>query len=183
MKAYSRFLLWLLLALAAAAGAHTGDGSGPPTAALKRLFPTAESFVTRPLNLSPEMQKRIATRLGGKLESHDLKSSAYVPTRNGQSLGVAWVTDAHLKEGLTDVVVGLDREGKVVGVALEHSPVALLAQSSYLKQYKNLSSRAPFRQGQDLKALKSNPVASALVASAVRKAAVVIDEAFLGGKK
>jgi hypothetical protein len=180
MKPFSVWILTWLLALSS--WAHTGEG-GPPAAALKRLFPAAESFVTRPLSLTPDMQKRIATRLGAKLESHDLKSPAYVPTRNGQSLGVAWVTDAHLKEGLADVIVGLDRDGKVVGVALEHSPVALLAQSSYLKQYKNLSSRAAFRQGQDLKALKSNPAASALVASAVRKAAVVIDEVFLGGKK
>lgn len=182
MIRFSRILLLLLL-LAAAAWSHTGQGQGPAKAILQRLFPTAESFVTRPLKLTPEMQKRISLRLGTRLESHDLNSNAYIATRGGQSLGVVWVTDAHLKEGLTDVLVGVDRQGKIVGVALDHSPVALLAQSSYLKQYTGLSARAPLAEGKDLKPLKSNPAGSKLVAAAVRKSAIVIQEAFLGGNQ
>jgi hypothetical protein len=172
--------LLLLLALASVAWSHTGDGQGPSKATLQRLFPRAQSFVTRPLTLTPEVQKRIAARLGQPLEEHDLKSSAYVPTYEGRSLGVVWVTDAHLKEGLADVLVGVDLSGKIVGVALEHSPVPLLAQSSYLKQFAGLAPSANFAQ---IKPVRSNPAGSKLVSAAVRKGAIVIEEAFLGGKK
>ena len=167
----------LLLCLSAPVWAHGEEG--PPTAALKRIFPAAESFVTKPLNLTPAVRQKIAARLGQTLEGHDLKSKAYIPTSKGQSLGVVWATDAHLKEGLVDVLVGLDRQGKVAGVALEHSPVASLGQSGYLNQYKGLTSTASFQP----KSTAGNPVASKVVSQAVRKSAIVIQEAFLGGPK
>ena len=163
-----------------AAAAH--EGEGPSQATLKRLFPSADNFVTRPLSLTAEAQAKVQARLSRKLEAHDLKSKVYVPTKDGKSLGVVWVTDAHFKEGLADVVVGLDLQGKVAGVGLEHSPVALLAQSNYLNQYKKLNARSVFLQGKDLKPLPSNPAASSLLAAAVRKAVAVIDAAYLGGK-
>lgn len=171
-------LCLLVLCLTAPVWAH-GDGEGPPSAALKRIFPAAESFVTRPVNFTAAVQQKISSRLGKPLEGHDLKSNAYIPTAKGQSLGVVWGTDAHLKEGLVDVLVGLDRQGKVVGVALDHSPVASLAQSSYLNRYKGLTAAASFQ----VKPLSGNPAASQVVSQAVRKSAVVIQEAFLGGKK
>lgn len=175
---------WLIalvcLWLAAPGWPHGGEIGGPSAAVLKRLFPAAESFVTRPLQLDAAAQKAVASRLGKPLEAHDLKSKAYIPVAKGQSLGVVWVTDAHLKEGLVDVVVGVDRQGTVVGVALQHSPVAALAQSAYLNQFKGQPISTRLKQDRPL---ASNPAASRLVAQAVFKCAVVIDEAYLGGTK
>lgn len=172
-------LLLLLLLLTAPAWAH-GD-EGVTQATLKKLFPAADSFVTKSLNLSPEVRKKIETRLGTKLEDHDLKTPAFVATAKGRSLGVAWATDAHLKEGDVDVIVGVDLSGKLTGLALAHSPVASLGQSSYLNQYKALTVRSNFAEGKELKPHK-NGAASRLVAAAAKKAAVVIHESFLGGK-
>lgn len=176
--------VWLIalasLWLAAPGWTHGGETGGPSATVLKRLFPAAESFVTRPLQLDAGTQKRVAGRLGQPLEAHDLKSSAYIPVAKGQSLGVVWATDAHLKEGLVDVIVGVDRQGKVVGVALEHSPVAALAQSAYLNQFKGQTISPRLKQA---RALSSHAAASGRVARAVFKCAVVIDEAYLGGSK
>ena len=183
MKTHSIWLLVCLMLLSVQPGwTHGDEGGGVPQATLKKLFPAADSFVTRPLNLKPEQRKRIETRLAEKLEDHDLKASAYVASSKGRSIGVAWSTDAHLKQGVVDVIVGLDLQGKVVGVALAHSPVPALGQSSYLNQYKQLTARSEFREGKDLKSLPGQP-GSAVVAKAAKKAAVVIDENFLGGKK
>jgi len=184
MRHFNRvFLAWLTLLCLATSGWAHGNGEGPSKEVMKRIFPGAESFVTRPLAIKPAVQNQLEKRIGKPLEAHDLKSNVYIATAKGQSLGVLWATDAHLKEGPVDVIVGLDRQGRIAGVALDHSPLASLAQSSYLNQYKGKTAASPLQQGKDLKPLSSNPTASQLVAQAARKAAILIDIVYLGGKK
>lgn len=184
---FSRALLTLLTTLSVASAplwAHTGEGSqGPSKAVLKRLFPSADSFVTKPVAVTPAQRQAIQSRLGTALEGHDLKTNAYIATAGGRSAGIVWVTDAHLKEGLVDVVVGIDMQGKLTGVALEHSPNPRLAQSGYLGQYKGLTVRSAFQEGKDLKPLSGQAPASKLIAQAVKKAATSIHVVFLGGTK
>lgn len=183
----SRALLTLLTTLSVASAplwAHTGEGSqGPSKALMKRLFPAADSFVTKPVAVTPAQRKAIESRLGKTLEGHDLKTNAYIASSGGRSAGIIWVTDAHLQEGLVDVVVGVDTQGKLTGVALEHSPNPRLAQSGYLGQYKGLTVRSAFQEGKDLKPLTGQAPASKLVAQAVKKAATTIHVVFLGGAK
>lgn len=159
-----------------------GEESGVAKTTLKKLFPKADSFVTRPLNLSAEQKRKIEARLGTPLEDHDLKAPAYVASLKGRSIGIVWATDAHLAKGAVDVIVGLDLKGNLTGVAVAHSPIAAIGQSSYLGQYSKLNSHSEFKEGKDLKAIPGQS-ASAVVAKAAQKAAIIIDETFLGAKK
>jgi hypothetical protein len=177
MKSLSCLLL--LLALALPLLAHGPDGDEPSPEQLKKLFPTADAFVARPLKLEGALVKTIEQRLGAKLEGHDLEAQAYVATQKGRSLGAAWMTDVHLKQGLVDVLVGVDLDGKLVGVLLNHSPIPALAQSSYLAQYKGLSYSSAFKIGQDLKAHPKYADASSQLAAAVKKGVVVLSTALL----
>lgn len=178
-----RIYLWLLAMLLVFSGATFphGEGTGISRPTLKKLFPQADSFVTKPLSLSAEQRQKLETRLGSKLTANELKAPAYVASRQGRSIGVVWSAEGQLREGPVDVIVGLDLQGKVVGVALAHSPVARLGQSSYLKQYQNLTARSDFQEGKDLKALPGQP-GSQVIAKTAKKAAIVIHQTFLGGK-
>lgn len=180
MKLYLLVLALLVAASGLPAFAH-GEGTGIPPATLKKLFPQADNFTTKPVNLTAEQRQRLEARLGSKLSETELKAPAYVASRQGRSIGVVWSAEGQLKQGPVDVIVGLDLQGKLVGVALAHSPVASLGQSSYLKQYQRLTARSSFQEGKDLKALSGQP-GSQVVAQAARKAAIVIHETFLGGK-
>lgn len=180
---YLKPALWLCLVamvtflLAQPGWSHGGQALSKET--LKKLFPQADAFVTRPLSLSAQQRQRIESRLGGKLEGHDLKSKAYIASRGGRSLGVVWATDAHLKKGAVDVIVGVAMDGKVTGVVLDHSKVPGLNAAAYLDQYKKLTTSSAFQEGKDLKSLAGQEPSSKQVAAAVKKGAVIISESFL----
>lgn len=161
----------LLALLAVPALAHTGEG-GPPKKLLQKLFPKADAFVTRTIDWKAA-RASIERRLGAKLEDHDLEAPAYIATAKGQSVGVAWMTDAHLKGGEADVLVGLDLEGRIVGVALDHSPVPSLAQSSFLKQFQGMTAF------DKVQAAPKQEEGSRLVAAAVKKGYYVLRAAVL----
>ncbi|MEW6280658.1 MAG: hypothetical protein AB1758_18680 [Candidatus Eremiobacterota bacterium] len=178
MKKTMLALLFLLLALPALSHGPEGH-QGVPQELLKKLFPQADSFVTKTLELEGATRKSIESRLGARLEDHDLEAPAYVATVQGRSVGLAWMTDAHLKAGEVDVLVGLGLDGKVVGVVLDRSPIASLAQPSYLKQYQGLTAASAFTIGKDLTAVSGKEEASKRVAGAVRKGVVVLTVAVL----
>lgn len=179
--ALSSFPLWLglalMLLLVQPGWTHGGQALSKET--LKKLFPQADNFVTKPLGLSAEQRKKIETRLGAKLEDHDLKAPAYIASSKGRSVGIVWATDAHLKRGNADVIVGVGLDGKVTGVVLDHSKVAGLDKPAYLDQYKKLTTKSAFQQGKDLQALAGQEPSSKMIAAAVKKAAVIIDETYL----
>ncbi len=157
-------------------GEHEG---GVNKALLKKLFPTATSFVTKPLKMEDVTRKAIETELGVKLEGHDLSSPAFVATVKGKSIGVAWATDVHFPKKAADVIVGTDLQGKLVGVVLDHSSISSLSQSSYLKQYQGKTSASKFKVGVDLEASEKHVKPSQDLADAVRRATVVLSRAIL----
>lgn len=170
----------LMLLLVQPGWSHGGQALSKET--LKKLFPQADNFVTKPLSLTAEQRKKIETRLGAKLEDHDLKAPAYIASSKGRSVGIVWATDAHLKRGNADVIVGVGLDGKVTGVVLDHSKVAGLDKPAYLDQYKKLTTSSSFQEGKDLKPLAGQEPSSKLVAAAVRKGVAIIDESFLAKK-
>lgn len=169
----------LLLALTSSLTlAHEGEGT--PTALLKKLFPKAEGFVVKDFKLADAgVRSHVEKRLGAKLEAHDLTARGYVATVGGRSIGVAWNTDLHLGAKFADVLVGLDTQGQVVGVVLDHSPIPALAQPAYLAQYRGKTASSAFKIGQDLKAAPGQAGPSTQLARTVRKVVIVITEAVI----
>lgn len=176
--------LWLGLALVLllSPAGWTHGGEPLPKEALKKLFPQADNFVTKPLGLKSEQRKKLEAKLGAKLEDHDLNAPAYIASSKGRSIGIVWATEAHLKKGLVDVIVGVDLKGKVTGVVLDHSNVPGLNMPAYLNQYKKLTTRSAFQEGKDLKPLSGQEASSKLVAAAARKGVAIINESFLSKK-
>lgn len=176
--------VWLGVALMLLLGlpVWSHGGQALPKETLKKLFPQADSFVTKPLGLKTEQRKRIEARLGAKLEDHDLNAPAYIASSKGRSLGIVWATDAHLQKGNVDVLVGVGIDGKVAAVVLDHSKVPGLNTAAYLDQYKKLTTSSSFQEGKDLKPLPGQEPSSKMVAAAVKKGVVLIDESFLAKK-
>ena len=104
-------MLAMLLLLALPALAH--EGEGPPRALLQKIFPAADAFVTKKLDLTGDVRATIEKRLGAKLEDHDLDAPCYVATQKGRSIGAAWMTDVHLKGSffLTQALLPLIADG------------------------------------------------------------------------
>ena len=174
----TRLLLYLFLSLLGTSLAH--EGKGPPTDLLKRVFPTAEGFVTKDLKLAaPELRSRVEARLGYKLTESDLKTKAYVATVRGRSIGAAWATELPLGTGFADVAVGLDLDGRVVGVAVDHSPIPALAQPGFLSQFQGQNGQTV---GQNLRPPAGQAAAGQKLASSVRTGVVVLTEALLNRK-
>lgn len=172
--------LALMLLLVQPGWTHGGQALSKET--LKKLFPQADNFVTKPLGLSADQRQKIEACLGAKLEDHNLKAPAYIASSKGRSVGIVWATDAHLKRGNADVIVGVGLDGKVSGVVLDHSKVSGLDKPAYLDQYKKLTTSSSFQEGKDLKPLAGQEPSSKLVAAAVRKSVAIIDESFLKKK-
>lgn len=176
--------LWLGLALVLLLSlpGSTHSGEPLPKEALKKLFPQADNFVTKPLGMKVEQRKKLEAKLGVKLEDHDLNAPAYIASSKGRSIGIVWATDAHLKKGPVDVIIGVDLKGKLTGVVLDHSTVPGLNMPAYLDQYKKLTTRSAFQEGKDLKPLTGQEASSKLVAGAVRKGVAIMNESFLTKK-
>ncbi len=174
------FGLALVLLLSTAGWAHGGEPL--PKETLKKLFPQADNFVTKPLGMKVEQRKKLEAKLGAKLEDHDLNAPAYIASSKGRSIGIVWATDAHLTKGLVDVIIGVDLSGKVTGVVLDHSKVPGLNMPAYLDQYKKLTTKSSFQEGKDLKPLAGQEASSKLVATAVKRGVTIINESFLSKK-
>ena len=67
----------------------------------------------------------------------------------------------------------------MTGVVIDHSKVAGLDKPAYLDQYKKRTTKSAFQQGKDLKALAGQDPSSKIIAAAVKKAVVIIDETYL----
>lgn len=173
--------LMLILSLAVMAHETAEAPHGAPKALLQKALPSAQGFVPRQLALSPAARARVEKALKTKLEGHDLTASVYVGTRGGRSAGMAWMTDVHLSGGNADVVVGVDLQGRVTGVALGHSPTPALAQASFLAQFKGKTAASPLTVGRDLKAAPGQSAASQKLAAAVRKAVLILTEKLKAG--
>lgn len=175
--------LGLTLLLTLPSWSHGPDDGGINQAILKKIFPTATNFVTKPMKIEGAARQAIEKNLGAKLEGHDLNSPAFVAVAKGKSIGVAWATDVHFPKGSADVFVGANLQGKIVGVALDHSSIVSLAQPSYLKQYQGKTSSSKFKVGTDVQSVEKYAKPSQDLANAVRRATVVLSRTILAKTK
>lgn len=123
------------------------------------------------------MRARVERRLAAKLEPQDLTAPGYVATVGGRSIGVAWMTDLPVGAKFADVVVGVDVQGKIVGVLVDHSPIPALAQPSFLAQFRGKGPDAAWTMGGDLRPAPGQAGASQRLAAAVRKGVIILNEA------
>lgn len=172
-------LLLSFLFLFAPALAHEGHDHGVPNSVLKKVFPKAKKFVFKNLQLEGATLKAVEAKLGKKLEGKDLTSQAYVAMFGKETLGVAWATPQTLGKEQANVVVGVDKTGKIVGVTIQDSPIDALVSDTYLRQYAGKKADAKFKVGKDVTAAPKQEAASQQLADAVRRAVIVLSQAGL----
>lgn len=170
-------LLAAALLLGLPAGAEDGHSHDGPTSQLKKIFPKAQTFVTKDLAIDPAARKRIETKLGAKLHDHDLQDHVFVPVAGGRSAGVARQAHVHLG-GEADIVVGVDMKGVIQGVVVTGAPAAVCS-GSFLGQFQGKTASSPLKIGQDLKAAPGADQASKTVAFEVRESVLILTEAAL----
>ena len=172
-------LVLSLLFVSLPAMAHGSHDHGVSNSVLKKVFPKAKKFVFKNLGLDGATLKTVETKLGKKLEGADLTSLAYLAMDGKETLGIAWATPQTLGKEQANVIVGIDKTGKIAGVTLENCSIEALASDNYLRQYVGKKSDAKLTVGKDITAAPKQDVASQQLADAVRRAVIVLSQAGL----
>jgi electron transport complex protein RnfG len=148
-------------------------------AALKELFPEADSFEKIETIASPDI----------------IIENAYTAIKNGKTTGAALQVSCASYGGPLKVMAGIDRNGIVTGVKIiEHSDTpglgANMASPSYFVdrakgitfygQFKGKTTADPFRAKDDVIAITASTISSQAVSSSV-KAAGLAAMAWFGG--
>ena len=159
---------------------HKKEHAGMPTKELKVLFPAATSFSSRDCKPGQTQIAVIEQQIGAKLTDEELHVKCWVGLKKGadgktSSIGVAWMTHGEGSHGDVEIGLALDPKGKVLKLAVfEHEESKAIERPEFLKQFEGKDPTDLFKVGQDIKAADGEEKASQFVASAAKKAALVI---------
>lgn len=167
---------------------HKKEHGDIPKKELKALFPDVTSFSSRACKPSKAQQTAIEQQVGLKLSDDELHTKCVValqktPEGKTSSVGVAWFTHVEGPKGDLEYGVAMDPAGKILRVAVYENPESkALEGKEFLKQFEGKSPEDPFKVGQDVKPADGDERGSQLVATAVKKAALVIKATFFEKK-
>jgi len=167
---------------------HKKEHEDIPKKELKALFPEVTSFSSRACKPSKTQLAAIEQQTGLKLTDDELHTKCVValqktPDGKTSSVGVAWFTHVEGVKGDLEYGVAMDTAGKVIRVALYENPESKALQGTeFLKQFEGKGPDDPFKVGQDVKAAEGDEKASQLLATGVKKAALVMKAAFFEKK-
>jgi hypothetical protein len=153
-----------------------------PQADLRALFPGADGYTQATLILSP-LRLPILRRLGpgATLPSNTLY--AYRVTRGGEPQGAVLVRRVPGEYGAIEVVVGVDRTRRIVGVRVQRhrepdETARVLFVPAWLGAFRGKGAGDMFQPGRDLPAVPPDALTDArAVANAVRSLLVEFDVA------
>jgi Na+-translocating ferredoxin:NAD+ oxidoreductase RnfG subunit len=167
---------------------HKKEHGDIPKKELKALFPDVTSFTARACKPNKDQQAAIEQQVGLKLRDKELHTKCVValqktPEGKTSSVGVAWFTHVEGAKGELEYGVAMDPGGKILRVAVYENPESkALGEKEFLKQFEGKSPDDPFKVGQDVKAANGDDRGSQLLATGVRKAALVMKAAFFEKK-
>jgi hypothetical protein len=167
---------------------HKKEHADIPKKELKPLFPDVTSFSSRACKPSKAQQTAIEQQVGLKLSDDELHTKCVValqktPEGKTSSVGVAWFTHVEGPKGDLEYGVAMDPKGKILRVAVYENPESkALEGKEFLKQFEGKSPDDPFKVGQDLKAADGDEKGSQLLATGIKKSALVIKATFFEKK-
>jgi len=167
---------------------HKKEHADIPKKELKPLFPDVTSFSSRACKPTKAQQTAIEQQVGLKLTDDELHSKCVVAlqkTAEGKtsSVGVAWFTHVEGTKGDLEYGVAMDPKGKILRVAIyEHHESKAIEGKEFLKQFEGKSPDDPFKVGQDVKAADGDEKGSQLLATGIKKSALVIKATFFEKK-
>lgn len=167
---------------------HKKEHKGMPEKELKALFPGISSFSSRDCKPKKAQQEAIEKALGLKLTDEEMHAKCWValqktPEGKSSSTGVAWFTHVEGSHGDVEIGLAMDPTGKVMRLTVfEHEESKAIEAPSFLKQFEGKGAGDPFKVGVDVKAADGEEKASQYVATAAKKAALVLDATFFSKK-
>lgn len=168
--------------------AHKKEHADIPQKEVKALFPDVASFSSRACKPSKAQLASIEQQTGLKLTDDELHTKCVValrktPDGKTSSVGVAWFTHVEGAKGDLEYGVAMDTVGRILRVAVYENPESKALQGvEFLKQFEGKGPDDPFKVGQDVKAAEGDEKGSQLLATGVKKAALVIKAAFFEKK-
>jgi len=95
-----------------------------PTADLKKLFPSADSFAALEGTLKPAQVEAIEKTIGAKLLDEDRLPTFYFAIKGGKRYALAQYVSIRAEPGLVTIAVAMDTTGIVSGVKILKNPAS-----------------------------------------------------------
>ena len=179
----TRFLLSVLFLLAAPLVADVCVWRDPERT-MQRIFPVARDYKTITIKMTPARVAAVEKQLGATLDdSERVEFNFYDVTGvlHGapQTIGTVIALAGRGEYGAIEVVIGVDKAGRVVGTYIQRSRERVthaLESSVFLEQFKGKTKDDSFEVGQAIKpAAPEAEAASRVVALLIRKMLVLRD--------
>ena len=148
--------------------------------AQKKIFPQADQVLEIRISLDPDQAKQVEARVGHPLLQKDY--TVYVGKQQGKTLGYAIVDDEIGKYRPITSMIGINPEGRVLGVAImvyRESRGGEVAHKRFLNQYVGKTNQDPIRVRQDIVSITGATLSVRAVSTQVRKALAIVEEVFL----
>lgn len=155
-----------------------------PERTMQKIFPHARDYKTVTVKMTPDRIADIEKSLGAKLddsEKNEFNFYRITGVTNGKpgTIGTIIALAGKGEYGAIEVVIGVDREGKIQGAYIQRSrerATPALESPKFLKQFVGKTKDSGFEIGKDIDPISSNAEQSSrVVAFVVRKMVIFYD--------
>jgi Na+-translocating ferredoxin:NAD+ oxidoreductase RnfG subunit len=149
-----------------------------PDQDIKKFFPGADTYKTD-LKDPGSRKAAIEKRIGRKLDADEQEFKLYRVMDGGNQIGTIMTHLGKGQYGAIEIVVALDNNGRIKGVAIQRDREkkrAELRSERFLGQFNGKTVRDPLTVGKDIKPVPGAEKSSETVAVSVKKLLVIYDE-------
>lgn len=155
------------------------DRAEVPTADLKKIFPSADSFAALEGSLKSAQVTAVEKSIGATLADEDRVPTFYFAIKGGKRFAVAEYVSIQTRVGLVTLAVAMDTAGTVSGIKILKNPASkAIEDATFLAQFRGKKRADPLQIGKDLTAAGKEDDLSNQVALVVRKAVATINAVF-----
>ncbi len=147
-----------------------------PGKRLAEVMPSASKFTERAVTLRADQVAWVEKSLGEGIRTEDKTPSFYVGVDDkGRSIGVVVFVDATGDNGKIEIGVAIDPSGAVMKVSMfEHSESGAVSSKEYLGEFTGKKAGDKFKLGEDVKAPSGGGKAGQAIATATRRALLLV---------
>ncbi|MFQ6091389.1 MAG: FMN-binding protein [bacterium] len=152
--------------------------------ALKQVFPTSTEIKEEKKVLTTAQKREIEKKLGRKLK--ETSFTFYLGMTEGRIDGYALILDEIGKHRPITFIIAIDPGGKVKDVTLmvfRETRGDIGRKKRFFRQYRGKTSQDPIKLHRDIDAVTGATLSARAANVAVKKALVLYEELYLGGKQ
>lgn len=155
-----------------------------PEKRLRQVWPTAQSFTSKQISLTPSQISQLNTE-GVKIGSEDRIPTFYFAqvkessSDKAKSIGIILFVDESGANGTMEISVAMGADGKIKKIDIwEHSENPSIGKDDFLKQFLDKTSKDSFITSRDFRPVFDAIKASEAVAKAAEKALKITNIVF-----